>query len=156
MERLTVYVETSVVSYLTARPGRDVVVAGRQISTRGWWEWAQQEQQLVTSDEVLREAAHGDPEAARARLAVLAALPCLHVNDDVRTLAKIYCRSLALPDRAAADAVHLALASVHHLELLPYCQCPGPTRGFHRQPTVGLAGSLSGHPRDAVGRGARR
>lgn len=123
MERLSVYVETSVVSYLTARPGRDVVVAGRQVSTRLWWEQAQREQQLVTSDEVLRESAHGDPEAARARLAVLASLPCLNINDDVRGLAEVYRRALALPDRAAADAVHLALASVHRLDAIASWNC---------------------------------
>ena len=35
--RPTAYIETSVVSYLTARPSRDVVIAAYQEITREWW-----------------------------------------------------------------------------------------------------------------------
>ena len=64
-----VYVETTVISYLTARPARDVVVAGHQQSTRDWWETATERFELVVSELVRQEAGIGDRDAARARLA---------------------------------------------------------------------------------------
>ncbi len=70
-----VYVETSIVSYLTALPARDIVIAGRQQSTRDWWVTAPRRFELVVSDLVLQEAAGGDPAAARARLDALASAP---------------------------------------------------------------------------------
>ena len=75
-----VYVETSIVSYLTARPARDIVIAGRQQSTRAWWVTASSRFELVISQLVREEAGGGDPDAATVRLAALAPLarPTLH------------------------------------------------------------------------------
>ena len=69
-----VYVETSVVSYPTARPARDIVTAGRQYSTREWWTTAAARFELVVSDLVLREAAGGDAAAAGGRVNALGGL----------------------------------------------------------------------------------
>ena len=67
----TVYIETSVVSYLTARPSRDVVVAAYQEITRDWWRDAPDRFDLAASALVMAEAGAGDPDAARSRLAAL-------------------------------------------------------------------------------------
>ena len=75
--RSTAYIETSVVSYLTSRPSRDVVVLAHQEVTRKWWRTAGEGLQLVASELVLREAAQGDPDAARVRLGVLKDLTLL-------------------------------------------------------------------------------
>ena len=72
-----VYVETSVVSYLTARPARDIVIAGWQQSTRDWWAGAKERFDLVTSELVREEAAVGDRDAAQSRLAALSLLPVI-------------------------------------------------------------------------------
>lgn len=71
-----VYVETSVVGYLTARPVRDVVMLGNQLATRAWWPDVPNCFDLVVSELVLDEVAAGDPTEARARRAAVAALPC--------------------------------------------------------------------------------
>ena len=71
----TVYVETSVVSYLTARPSRDVVVAAYQEVTREWWHSAPGRFVLYASALVMSESGTGDPEATRARLEILGTLP---------------------------------------------------------------------------------
>ena len=63
----TAYIETSVVSYLTARPSRDVVVAAYQEVTRAWWRDAATRFELVASALVIAEARVGDVDAALVR-----------------------------------------------------------------------------------------
>ena len=72
-----VYIETTFVSYLTARPSRDVVIAGHQQSTHEWWDTRRESYELCVSQLVLGEAAAGDTEAAQERLAVLQAMTLL-------------------------------------------------------------------------------
>ena len=113
-----VYVETSIVSYLTARPARDIVIAGRQQATRDWWETAPTRFELVVSQLVREEAALGDPEAARARLAALAPLTALAAPVEALELSRRLVDSAAVPKRAAPDATHVAIAAVHGVEFL--------------------------------------
>lgn len=61
----TVYIETTVVSLLVARPSRDPIMAAHQQLTRRWWQDRRSQFQCVTSEEVMREASQGDPEAPR-------------------------------------------------------------------------------------------
>lgn len=116
--RPRVYVETSIVSYLTPRPARDIVIAGRQQATRDWWETAPTRFDLVISQVVREEAAVGDPEAARARLAALAPLTALAAPVEARELARRLVDASAVPKRAARDATHVAIAAVHGVEFL--------------------------------------
>ena len=81
-----VYVETTVVSYLTARPARDIVVAGHQQSTRDWWTRAETRFELVISDLVYEEAGAGDPDAARKRLNAIASLVQLEATPEAQML----------------------------------------------------------------------
>ena len=111
-----VYVETSIVSYLTARPVRDIVIAGRQQATRDWWETAPTRFELVVSQLVREEAALGDPEAAR--LAALAPLTALAAPVEALELSRRLVDSAAVPQRAARDATHVAIAAVHGVEFL--------------------------------------
>ena len=113
-----VYVETSIVSYLTARPARDIVIAGRQQATRDWWATAPTRFDLVISQLVREEAAIGDPSAARARLAALGPLPALAAPEEARELSRRLVDSAAVPKQAARDATHVAIAAVHGVEFL--------------------------------------
>ena len=65
------YIETSMVSYLTARPSRDLVVAAHQQISAEWWERRRQDFELCTSQLVVDEARRGEPEMARRRLGIL-------------------------------------------------------------------------------------
>lgn len=116
--RPRVYVETSIVSYLTARPARDIVIAGRQQTTRDWWETAPTRFDLVISQLVREEAAIGDPEASRARLAALAPLTALAAPMEARELAQQLVNAGAVPKRAARDAMHVAIAAVHGVDFV--------------------------------------
>ena len=113
-----VYIETTVISYLTARPTHNVVIAGRQQSTRDWWRNAANRFELVASELVLNEAQGGDPEAARARLAVINSLTLLDATEEALELAQQLVNSDVVPTKAAEDAAHIAIAVVNGIEYL--------------------------------------
>jgi hypothetical protein len=119
----TVYVETTIVSYLTADPSRDVLTAGQQQATRDWWRFRWESFQCVISEETLAEAARGDSGLARRRLAALAGLPILPVTVEVENLALEFLRTGALPATARSDAVHLAAASCLAIDYLLTWNC---------------------------------
>jgi predicted nucleic acid-binding protein len=121
--RAAVYIETSIVSYLTARPSRDLLVAAHQQLTVTWWEQQRAHYDLFTSQVVLAEARAGDPDAAQRRVAVLERLPLLDVTDAAITLAAALVSGQALPAQAAQDALHIAVACVHGMEYLLTWNC---------------------------------
>ena len=119
----TVYIETSIVSYLTARPSHDLLVAAHQQLTIVWWDEQRTRYEIFTSHVVLAEARAGDPEAAQRRLVVLECLPLLDVTDAAIALATMLITGQALPAQAAQDALHLAMACVHGMQYLLTWNC---------------------------------
>jgi predicted nucleic acid-binding protein len=119
----TVYIETTVVSLLVARPSRDPIMAAHQQLTRRWWHDRRSQFQCVTSEEVMREASQGDPEASRLRLEALADLPVLPVTEAARGLAKGILRRRLLPPQAVSDAIHASVASAEGIEVLLTWNC---------------------------------
>jgi predicted nucleic acid-binding protein len=115
--RLRVYVETTIPSYLTAWPSRDLIRAAEQRQTALWWA-RRAEYELVGSELLLEECRAGDSDAAAARLAAVAGLSLLEQGPDVAALADTLVRDVPLPLNAVADAMHIALAAVHGIELL--------------------------------------
>jgi len=118
----TVYIETTVPSYLTAWPSRDVVRAGEQQITRDWWA-RRSAYELRVSSLALLECGSGDAEAAALRLAALDGVPVLALTPEAEALAEVLLREVPLPARAAADALHIALAAVHGVEYLATWNC---------------------------------
>ena len=118
-----VYIENSVVSYLTARPTKSLVAAARQQITYDWWHSRRQEFDLYISELVAAEAADGDPEAAQKRLGHLEGIPEVAITEEVRGLAEALLKEGALPPGAVADAFHVASAAVHGIEYLLMWNC---------------------------------
>ena len=116
--RATAYIETSVVSYLTARPSRDVVIAAYQEITREWWRDASGRFDLVASALVVAEARAGDPEAAGSRLEALEAVTLLDATPDAEALANALVEAGAVPRHAADDAAHISIAVTNGVEFL--------------------------------------
>ena len=112
------YIETSVVSYLTSRPSRDVVMLARQQVTREWWRTARDRFHLAASELVVREAGQGDPDAARTRLTTLAGVTLLDATEEAEQLARELIVSGAVPSNAAVDAAHIAIAVTNHVHYL--------------------------------------
>jgi hypothetical protein len=118
-----VYLETTIVGYLTARPLRTVLGAAHQQVTIDWWDKRRRDFDLVVSELVLREAEAGDPEAARARIAKLEGIPRLALTDDVLRLGGEFVDHALLPQKAAEDALHIAVATIHAVDFLLTWNC---------------------------------
>ena len=104
----SVYIETTIPSYLTARPTRDIVMSARQQITREWWETRRQKFDCYISQLVLDECSAGDPEAADRRLNEISDLVLLTASDAVSALAHELLRRELIPAKAADDATHIA------------------------------------------------
>ena len=118
-----VYLETTFVSYLKARPSRDMIIAAHQQLTHDWWDKCRANYELCASQLVVREAGVGDAEAAQERLAVLAAMTMLDITDEGTTLAEELVKAGALPTTAQADALHIAIAATHGIPYLLTWNC---------------------------------
>ena len=118
MTKPSVYLETSIVSYLTARPSRDLIIAAQQAMTREWWHNAPKRFLLVASELVFTEAAKGDTDAARARLTALEAVTSLDTTKDAAVLTRRLLELGAFPREAAADAAHVSIAATNRVEYL--------------------------------------
>lgn len=121
--RPRVYLETTVVSYLTAEPSRDLIQAAHQQITREWWSSRRAEFDLFISQVVINEASEGDPSAAQKRLATVRGLPILDLTEAVTELGEALVAEGPIPERFADDAFHLAFATVHGMDYLVTWNC---------------------------------
>src|SRR5947207_437793 len=118
-----VYIETTFVSYLTARPSRDLIVAGHQQISCDWWDARRGDYELCVSQLVLQEAADGDPQAAQERLDLLATMTVLEIQEKAVSLAEELVQAGALPAKPANDALHIAVAAIHRIPYLLTWNC---------------------------------
>ena len=109
--------ETSVVSYFTARPSRDITVAAHQASTRDLWDRLG-EFEVYISELVVSEASKGDPGAAQLRLAAVADLDELALDEKAKELARALIAGSAVPEEYPEDALHLAVAAVNGMQVV--------------------------------------
>jgi hypothetical protein len=121
--RGNVYVETTVFSYLAARPSRDLRVAAHQQITAEWWDLRRHEFELFISQLVVEEASAGDPDAASRRGEYLEDLALLELSATALALAERLLADGAVPTAAAEDALHIAVAAVHGMQYLMTWNC---------------------------------
>lgn len=119
----SVYIETTVVSYLVARPSRDLLVAAHQQATHDWWRDRRQAFECYVSQVVLDEASAGDAEAATARMGLIGELPALEATEQAERLTEAILADGAIPVRAVRDAAHVAVAAVHDVDYLLTWNC---------------------------------
>ena len=127
--RPRLYLETSVVSYLVARPSRDVEVLGHQETTRAWWDSSLALHEAYVSALVHLEAGRGDPGAASQRLKAIEQFPVLAISEEARHLADLYVREIPLPVKASADALHLAIATLNRMDYVVTWNCEHIAQG---------------------------
>jgi predicted nucleic acid-binding protein len=121
--RGTVYLETTIASYLTARESRDPIAIGRREMTSLWWDEYRSFFDLCVSELVISESRQGDSEAAQRRLKFLDGLPSLEISDQSEQLASELVASRIIPEQYAEDALHIALCAVHQIDYLLTWNC---------------------------------
>ena len=114
----SVYIESSVISYITARPSRDVVTSARQAITIEWWETYRDLFDVFISELVLEEIGTGDLQAASNRLAIVENIPVLVATDSAKELAKALIVENAISASSAEDALHISIAAVQGIDFL--------------------------------------
>ena len=119
----TIYIETSVISYLTSRPSRDLITAAHQQITHEWWDKGLPLCEAYISPIVIEEISQGDPEAAQLRIEKVSSFSLLEVIPEVQELATVYFSQLGIPEKAIADTFHLALATCHGIDFLTSWNC---------------------------------
>lgn len=120
---MRVYMESTIPSYVVARPARDLIQAARQQLTRDWWDLQRNKHELFTSQVVLDEVAFGEAAMAQLRLDLLDGVPVLQVTDEVKALARKVLESGLLPATADRDAAHIALATAYEMDILLSWNC---------------------------------
>jgi hypothetical protein len=121
--RETLYLETSVISYNTGRPSRDLIVLAHQEITWDWWPVAKEKYDMYISEVVLDEAGMGDPNAATKRLEAIRDFPQLILNEVVEKMTQVYIEELEIPEKVFRDATHIAVSSVHNMDYLVTWNC---------------------------------
>lgn len=117
-----IYIETSIVSYLTARPSKNVIEVGHQLSTQQFWE-RRDRFEIVASELVVTECAAGDTEAANKRIASLRGIDLLDVTDRCVEIAKNLVTVGIIPAKASEDALHISIATIHFVDYLLTWNC---------------------------------
>jgi hypothetical protein len=118
-----VYLETTIPSYLAAKPARDLLQAARQQLTHDWWDQERAKYELFVSEIVIDEVSAGDQDAAERRLKILDGIPLLEISPEINDLTKTILRSKLIPPRAARDAVHISISAVHEIDFLLTWNC---------------------------------
>ena len=120
---MRIYIESTIPSYVVARPARDLLQAARQQLTRDWWDLKREKHELFTSQVVIDEITGGEVAMATQRLAVMAGITLLGSTEEAETLTQRILDSGLLPTDADRDAAHIALATVHRMDVLLSWNC---------------------------------
>lgn len=118
-----VYLETTIPSYLTSRPSKDIIILSRQKITKSWWKERRSNFALYISPYVIDESGFGDKNAAQKRLKTLENYPVLAVDDEVLKLTSKILESKIIPLKATTDASHIAIATRYEIDYLLTWNC---------------------------------
>ncbi len=138
----TVYIETSILGYLTARPTNNLILAANTKLTQDWWETSRYEFTLYASELVQDEAAQGDGEIAAQRLSLLEPIAFLELTEAAIALAQVFLTESNLPAKAANDTLHMALATVYGLDYLLTWNCKHMANAQIQKKLAQISGQL--------------
>ena len=113
-----IYLESSFISYLVARPSQNLIVAAHQQITMDWWERRRNLFWCCISETVIEEISFGDEEEIRKRINIVKHMPILSATKEAEALSELILQSGILPEKAGTDAVHISIAAVHQIDYL--------------------------------------
>lgn len=117
-----VYIETTIPSfYHTLRTDPESIA--RRNWTRTWWSTLAPTFTRTTSLAVIAQILRGTSAATQSRLALVSDLPLLDINEDVEEITRIYIDKKVVPKDSVGDALHLALATYHRVDVLLTWNC---------------------------------
>ncbi|GHU43245.1 hypothetical protein FACS1894190_13520 [Spirochaetia bacterium] len=119
----SIYIETTIPSFATARHSRDLIIAGHQAATMQFWEKERHKYTLYVSQYVIDECADGDQEAAQRRLDFIKGITLIPDSDSIEELSIIYQNLLDIPERAKLDCCHLAVCVEAKMDYLLTWNC---------------------------------
>jgi len=119
----SLYIETSIVSYLRQKPSDQVITAARQLMTHQWWDGERTKYQLAVSQFVIDEASAGDPVLAAERLESLEGIPLLPLVDEIANISDEIMARAILPEKARTDSLHIASVAHHRIQYLLTWNC---------------------------------
>ncbi len=114
----SVYIESSVISYLASRPSRDVVISARQAITESWWQSQKSQYDVFISGLVIQEISKGDETAAQMRLAIIKDISMLGTSNEALNLAEALLEQGAVPSNSEEDALHIGIAAASGINFL--------------------------------------
>jgi predicted nucleic acid-binding protein len=138
MRKPTIYIETSVISYLAGRKSRDLFILTRQEMTHLWWESFRDKYALFTSEIVVMEAGKGDPDAVARRMSYLQDVPILEYTIKIEEVVSLYMLHMNYPEKAVLDAFHLAFSVQSGLDYLLTWNCTHLANEFFQRKLVKL------------------
>ena len=118
-----IYLETTIISYLAARPSKDLITAAHQQVTHDWWQNRRLDFDLFSSQLVIQESSAGDAAVAKKRLQLLSDISLVQVNVGCVSLGRALVERGPIPEKAAVDALHIAIATVHGMDYLLTWNC---------------------------------
>jgi len=118
-----IYLETTIISYLAARPSKDLITAAHQQITHDWWQNRRRDFDLFSSQLVIQESSAGDAAVAKTRLQLLSDISLVQVNVDCVSLARTLVERGPISEKATVDALHIAIATVHGMDYLLTWNC---------------------------------
>ncbi len=127
------YLETTIPSYLVTSPSRDLIVAAHQQITNEWWAIKKDNFAIYISQFVFDESSAGDSQLAAERIKIISKFPKLEITNNVKLLAAALLNSKAIPQKAAIDAAHVAIAAVHGMDFLMTWNCAHIANAFMSQ-----------------------
>jgi hypothetical protein len=119
----SVYIETTIISYLVSRPSRDLLVAAHQQITQEWWDRRRPLFECYISEVVVDEIRAGDEDAAQRRMERIGEFPLLEATAAAKGLTRAIMDAGVIPQQALRDAAHIAIAAVNNMDYLLTWNC---------------------------------
>ena len=119
----TLYLETTIPSYLKAKQSRDIIQTARQQITAEWWDSRLNDFDIYISQVVIDEASEGDPVASTKRMEAIKTFTLLEITEEVVDLADKIIIAKVIPEKAIRDALHIAVATFHEMTFLLSWNC---------------------------------